>query len=401
MFFDTIVFMETIILEKNKDIHTIFHRYLHGDYSREDVDNLVRYFELEDKSEDLALLIADELGKEIPDGIDVERISTVKAAVGQRLKGKVHPKRELSKYIKVAAAVLLAACLCYLSYRMGLVSALFQNGTSTIVQVDKSRQDVLPGGNRAMLILSDGKEILLSDKKEGIDASGEKLAYSDGEAIANRPESVSHATLTTPRGGQYRITLPDGSKVWLNSESSLHYPTEFLGKERKVELKGEAYFEVAKRSNQPFIVKSGSNSIEVLGTKFNLDAYGDVHDLSATLVEGAVRVWSGNAHIVTLKPAEQAVVDGTVISINPVNPVTFTAWKDGLIILNNYDLQTVIKHLERWYDVEFVGASGIKANRTLSGELPNDIPLSEVLRALEIHTDATFRIEGRRVMVNR
>lgn len=318
-------------MEKNKNIHAIFHRYLDGDYSREDVDILVRYFDLEDKSEDLTSLIENELRKEIPDSIDVEQIRTIKAMVGQRLQRKVQPKRELSKYIKVAATVLLAACLGYLSYRMGIFSALFQNDTSTIAQVDKSGQDVLPGGNRAMLILSDGKEILLSDKKEGIDASGEKLAYSDGEAIANRPENVSHATLTTPRGGQYRITLPDGSKVWLNSESSLHYPTTFMGKERKVELIGEAYFEVAKRNNQPFIVKSGSNSIEVLGTKFNLDAYGDVHDLSATLVEGAVRIRSGNpAQAVTLKPAEQAVVDGTAITINPVNPVTFTAWKDGL-----------------------------------------------------------------------
>lgn len=388
-------------MEKNNDIHTIFHRYLDGDYTREDVDILVRYFDLENKSEDLTPLIENELRKEIPDGIDVERISTIKAMVGQRLQRKVQPKRELSKYIKVAATVLLAACLGYLSYRMGLFSALFQNDTSTIAQVDISGQDVLPGGNRAILIFSDGKEILLSDKKEGIDASGEKLAYSDGDAIATGHESVSHATLTTPRGGQYRIILPDGSKVWLNSESSLHYPTSFVDKERKVELTGEAYFEVAKRSNQPFIVKSGANSIEVLGTKFNLDAYGDVHDLSATLLEGSVRVRSGNAYTVTLKPAEQATVDGAAITINPVNPVTFTVWKDGLIILNNYDLQTVIKHLERWYDVEFVGASGIKANRTLSGELPNDIPLSEVLQALEMHTDATFRIEGRRVMVNR
>ena len=259
-------------------------------------------------------------------------------------------------------------------------------------------EDALPGSNRATLTLADGSTIVLSEEQEGIVIQADELLYMDGTSLVQN--TVEYATLATPNGGQYQVTLPDGSKVWLNAASSLKYPTTFTGSERLVELTGEAYFEIAPNAKQPFHVKVGNYTVEVLGTHFNVNAYGDSHDLATTLLEGAVRiVGADHTTTKTLKPGEQLLFDGNQAMINQVNPSDFTAWKDGVIILRSYNIQTVIKQLERWYDVEFTGSSALPVTGSLSGELPKDIRLSEFLQALEKHTHVTFTIEGRRVMI--
>src|SRR5690606_24897985 len=147
------------------------------------------------------------------------------------------------------------------------------------------------------------------------------------------------------------ITLPDGSKVWLNAESSITYPTTFVDKERKVEITGEAYFEVSHNAQQPFIVASAQQLVEVLGTEFNVNAYNDDHSINTTLLKGSVRIKTTSNQTTILTPGQQARVSNETIRVNDVQTEDYIAWKNGLIVLNHADLSSVVKQIERWYDV--------------------------------------------------
>lgn len=266
--------------------------------------------------------------------------------------------------------------------------------------------DVQPGTNRATLAFADGRAVDLSEAQQGI-IVGEAVTYLDGSEVrgygtANRRSLSADQQLITPKGGTYSVTLSDGTRVWLNAASTLKYPARFSDKERVVTLEGEAYFEVQPVSKTPFKVISNGQTVEVLGTAFGISAYPDEEETKTTLVEGAVRLRpdAGGA-VVSLVPGEQGVLVAGSIAKQEVNVSTHTAWKDGLIVLKGASISTVIKQIERWYDVEFVDAAGLDLSGplALSGELPRGIRLSEILEALEMYVDATFKIEGRRVFV--
>jgi transmembrane sensor len=289
------------------------------------------------------------------------------------------------------------------------------------------KNDVEPGSNKAVLTLADGKTIVLDDAANGVVAQegkakvikpGDgKLVYSSDNSNGEGP--LSYNTLATPRKGQYQLRLPDGTKVWLNAESSIHYPTGFRGKERRVQITGEAYFEVTHDKEMPFIVEKGDMQVEVLGTHFNVNAYNDESAIKTTLLEGKVKVrrkWAvGNGELakgngqkamdkiqeVVLKPGEQAIaeVHSPLTIRHSPDLEQVIAWKNGLFHFESADIRTIMRQLARWYDVEVVYEGATEKNDPLFVEISRNTRLSDVLKVLQESGSAKFSIQGRKIIV--
>ena len=259
---------------------------------------------------------------------------------------------------------------------------------------------ILPGTNRAVLTV-DNKKINLSSNKTGI-AVGETISYTDGEKLSDAGKVL---TLTTPKGGQYQVTLPDGTRVWLNASSSITFPTAFASSERRVTITGEIYFEVTKNKQKPFVVDVDERSrVQVLGTSFNINAYGDDGNIKTTLLEGSVKVDNqsaiGNWQSAILKPGEQAVLSGThslfTIDHSP-DLEQVLAWKNGIFDFTGADLKSVMKQLERWYDIT-VQYSGAVPKITFDGKMYRNVNFSGVLQMLNT-MDVKYRMEGKTLIV--
>jgi len=263
--------------------------------------------------------------------------------------------------------------------------------------------DIAPGGNKATLTLSNGKTIQLSNAKTGL-VIGKDLRYNDNTAILSATQANGNemASITTPRGGTYQIQLPDGTKVWLNAASSLKFPATFAHlTERKVELKGEAYFEVAKDKKHPFIVKNTGQDVKVLGTHFNINAYGDEDSIKTTLLEGSIYVVNllektGKALI----PGQQSIISGNTISIkNKVDLEDAVAWKNGYFNFNE-SLESMMNKVSRWYDVDVIYE--VKpASDPFIAKISREKSLSALLNIMEKTGDVHFKIIGRRVIVTK
>lgn len=266
-----------------------------------------------------------------------------------------------------------------------------------------SVQDILPGTNRATITLANGKIINLSSTKTGVAIHSTGLTYTDGTPILKSATSdaAGLATITTPKGGEYHIILSDGTEVWLNAASTLKYPITFSAfGYRAVELKGgEAYFQVAKDRNRPFVVTSAGQQVLVLGTHFNINTY-NIEAIKTTLTEGAVRVSGKDAakDTRTLVPGQQAVNNGKSIKVNTVDTDIELAWKKGKIQFARADLITVMGMISRWYDVE-VSYQYYPADGKFTGSVSRSTSISEVLDLLESTGEASFKIEGRRVLI--
>jgi len=271
--------------------------------------------------------------------------------------------------------------------------------------------DIAPGGNKATLTLSDGKKIILTDAKYGTIASqGHTLIRkaNDGQILyntanagkANGGATMLYNTLTTNRGEQYKVVLPDGSKAWLNAASSLRYPVAFNGKERVVELTGEAYFEVVHNSAQPFRVRSRGQVVEDLGTHFDVNAYDDEPAMITTLLQGKVNV-TDDGYSRVLYPGQQAVAaaNAKLKVFADVDAEEVTAWKDGRFVFDNANIQTIMRQIARWYNVEIV-YEGDVADRFFTGDISRNTNLSELLKALEL-SNIHFKLEGRKLIVRK
>ncbi len=274
----------------------------------------------------------------------------------------------------------------------------------TVVKPIEHNNDVLPGGDKAILTLANGTTIVLNDAQDGqlAQQGTTKIIKIDGMiayGTSGQSSEVLYNTISTPNGGQYQIALPDGTLVWLNAASSLHFPTAFVGKDRRVEITGEAYFEVAKDASKPFIVAVNKAEIQVLGTHFNVMAYKDEEAVKTTLLEGAVNFISGtNSN--PLKPGQQAQLlnNGQTKVLNGVDVEEVIAWKNGLFRFESSDLQTVLRQLARWYDVEMIFRSN-NFSEPFHVEISRNTNLSNVLKALQLSGGAKFRIEGKKVIV--
>lgn len=268
-------------------------------------------------------------------------------------------------------------------------------------------EDVAPGGNRATLTLSDGRTINLNEAQSGI-VVGAEVTYLDGSAVTENkdgsiprsPLSISN-TVTTPKGGTYQIMLPDGTNVWLNAASALKYPNHFGDEARIVEIVGEAYFSVAHDNRRPFKVISSGQTIEVLGTKFNISAYPDEPETKTTLVEGKIRLSLASRETTELDPGQQATFsDSTSLVVTEVDIFDHTAWREDKILLNDARLPEVMRQIERWYDVTIdLPEFTIKNDRRAYVFINRNENLSNVLKVIEETYQVKLKLAERRVLV--
>jgi transmembrane sensor len=267
--------------------------------------------------------------------------------------------------------------------------------------------DIAPGGNRAILTLGNGQQINLTGAKNGQLAQQGAVSIkktADGSLTyqsSSNPANVNKAeynTMSTPVGGQYHLILGDGTGVWLNAASSIKYPTVFGGAERKVEITGEVYFEVAHNAAKPFRVVSNQQVVEVLGTHFNINAYADEASIKTTLLEGSVKVSNGNTNIL-IKPGQQAVFKDGSLSLNPVaNLDEAVAWKNGYFQFKDEKIISVMRKLSRWYNID-LQYQGQPSEEGFNGTVSRSKNISQVLKMLERTKAVHFKIDGRRVVI--
>ncbi|WP_178372223.1 FecR family protein [Chitinophaga jiangningensis] len=302
------------------------------------------------------------------------------------------PKRT-GRYLRIAAAVAL------------LISA----GTATILLTRKpaavvTQQIIKPGTDKAILTLADGRTIELGSRQnDSVIRAGVQVIQLDSAVISyagTSGDQHSFNTLTTPRGAQFQVVLPDGSRVWLNAVSALRYPVAFNPHHRTVELTGQAYFDVTP-STTPFIVKTGNTSIEVLGTDFDVMAYAEEGPVTTTLVKGSIAVQSGNSRK-QLKPGEQVAYDEKVQDLVLSHPAIeeVIAWKEGEFRFNGVSIIAIMRQLSRWYDVE-IRYDGPLPTTAFSGTLSRKENVNQILYALEATEAAHFTIEGNTIVVKK
>lgn len=331
----------------------------------------------------------------------------VQGDVQHHLPGKEKPISTIRIWYAATAAVVLITLSTWLYHTVPHPEFISGSGHYT--------GDIKPGHNTATLTFSDGRIMQLSDAKTGVIVGADHLKYNDGSTVEqgdseSRTGSPPILTATTPRGGTYQVTLPDGTKVWLNAASSLEFPAQFTGKERRVKLVGEGYFEVAKHKMRPFLVESKNQQVEVLGTHFNINAYPDEKDTKTTLLEGSVAVrrkkaltQGSNPGIdqadVVLKPNQQATLRGNdQISVSAADIEEALSWKNGYFRFNNEPIQSVMQKISRWYNIEVRYEGKIPAEG-MYGTISRFKNISEVLKMLEQTKGLHFEIEERRIIV--
>ncbi len=327
---------------------------------------------------------------------DGEVITDSQRILEKILEKKQVPVRRINwlKRIAVAASIIIAL-------GVGSYFAFFNKSNRATIaktQDERFKNDVGPGKYKAKLTLADGREIVLDSVMAGLltTQGGTIVINKDGQLVyqsGSGTNEVLYNTLSTAKGETYATTLADGSKVWLNSASSIKFPVAFTGNARKVEITGEAYFEVAKNATKPFQVSVNGSIVEVLGTHFNINAYSDEAVVKTTLLEGSVKIKD-----VVLKPGEQAQVGTTVKVVKDANLEEVMAWKNGFFSFESADVQTIMRSLARWYDLDVVYASS-SINEKIHLEANRSTSLKNVLKVLELTSGVRYEIEGKKVTV--
>jgi transmembrane sensor len=272
--------------------------------------------------------------------------------------------------------------------------------------VQNQHNDIAPGSNKAILTLANGQKIVLTGAKNGqIATQGQTVIQKTANGqVVYEPASltpntaITYNTISTPRGGQHWVTLSDGTKVLLNAASSLTYPVAFNGKERKVTLTGEAYFEVVHNDKQPFLVETKNETVQDIGTHFNINAYADEPVVRTTLLEGSIRVAHG-AQAEILKPGQESVLKADELKVNDVDTEEAIAWKNGYFMFDSENIQPIMRMIARWYDVEVIYTGDIPTDK-FGGSVSRFGNVSQVLDKLALTGRVHFKIEGRRIMVS-
>lgn len=307
--------------------------------------------------------------------------------------------RIISYSIAASMIFLLSAGLYY--YKRTFIPVQVQT------EVPRFKNDILPGNNKAVLTLDDGSVINLDDAQTGVLASESDIEIKktgDGRLeyirAENEATTVRFNTLRTPMGGEFQLVLPDGTKVWLNSGTSLRFPTAFTGSERVVELNGEAYFAVKKNTKMPFHVLTSNNmDVKVLGTEFNVMAYDNEKMINTTLIEGSVEVQK-DSKMLKLNPGEEVVLNKVSgnMKIGEADIEQATAWKEGQFVFVNENIESIMRKVSRWYNVD-VEYKGNLSNKDFVGTISRKKNVSELLKMLELTGAVHFGIEGRRITV--
>lgn len=314
-------------------------------------------------------------------------------------------KKALLWLTSIAASLVVVAIIAAIHFHLKKQQSQF---FATSHQKKTKVNDVAPGGDKAVLTLADGSKVVLNDAKNGLIANQglTKLNKTNtGQLVyeadqASKTTAVVYNTITTPKGGQFRIVLSDGTKVWLNAASSITFPTTFPATERKVTITGEVYFEVAKNMQVPFRVVTGKQEVEDVGTCFNIKAYDDERSITTTLVEGAVKISSGQQSAL-LKPGQQADVSKLglePISVKTVDTEIVLAWKNGSFEFESEELHAIMRQVARWYDIKVIYEGNLKPRR-FTASVPRNINLSKLLEMLKF-MGVNFRIDGQTVVVS-
>ncbi|MGZ8556899.1 MAG: FecR family protein [Chitinophagaceae bacterium] len=392
------------------EFKSFFEKFAVGEYTEAEHQQFIEWLknaslrEVEAALEEYKILIEE---KNIPaNEVDTNLVAGIEGTLDQYQlsEGQKNKPFKIIRWkilLRIAASLIIfmAGATIYFSLRGSDQNAL------AVAPEKKAENDVLPGGNKAILTLSDGSAISLDDAENGqvaqqgnaqiANLGNGQVAY---KVIEGKKSEVVFNTLTTNRGGQFRLILPDGSEVWLNSASSVKYPTAFIGMQRKVEISGEAYFQIAHNPVKPFIVSVNGMNVNVLGTHFNINAYDDEASVKTTLLEGSVSLKKADV-VATLTPGQQAQLgnSGKIKVIDNVDIDQVVAWKNGYFSFNRADLQTVMRQIARWYDVD-ISYEGKIPERQFGGKIDRNSNASEVLKILR-ETKVHFRIEGKKIIV--
>ncbi len=366
---------------------TLIKKYLAGQCTDVERALVEQYFNIE---------LHDNRTSTTPNRIEEADRRMLHALVKHLIADQTRSIRLFHRWIPYAAAIILAALAgTWIFYGDQIV-----NRKSEIANV----QDIPPGGNRATLKLADGRAIDLSSERSGIIVNGENIIYNDGTELELPPsgagglENVEELVLSTPKGGIYQVTLPDGSKIWLNAASKLKYPSRFTGDERVVELSGEAYFSVISDKYRPFKVVSAGQEIQVLGTEFNIAAYADESESKTTLVAGGIQILNRESKIVSkLQPGDQSTIYGAITDIQKVDVEPYTAWKNGYFYFKRTPIEEILRQVSRWYDVEVIYKRGIP-RETFSGDIKRDVSLLGLLDILKLST-INVSLEGNTLII--
>lgn len=393
-----------------QEITYLFNRYLNNNCTKEELQQLLKHFNITQHEDLLRELVIKQLGKSYEEGFE-EQLAVKNAfsktdnfLLKQLAINKIkESKWKRYKYASIAASVIFI--LIGISYYYITEPALEKHKKEIV----KSNQ--APGKSQATLTLANGQTIKLDDKLAGeiVEQSDIKVyKQQDGQLVyqVNNKSSgeragkqiVAFNTIRTPKGGQYQVVLPDGSKVWLNAASSLRFPVSFTGEERIVELTGEAYFDISKNMKKPFLVKTAEQLVRVLGTQFNINNYEDAGGVKTTLVEGKIAVSINNtkdglAGQRILKPGQQALVKHS-IEVKQANMEEALAWRNGWFVFNDAYLKDILKQLTRWYAVEVDWES--VPHLRYNGAIPRNVNLSKALEMLEKTSTTSFKLtEGK------
>ena len=298
----------------------------------------------------------------------------------------------LWQYAVAASIIIMIAAGIYFYQNSG------SENSKPLVAAQKN--DITPGSNKATLTLSDGKIIALGKTGDDTTINGQVTILRKDGQVVYKPGVVNtemvYNTLTVPRKGQYKLILPDGSQVWLNAESSIRYPVSFPGKERRVFVTGETFFEVAKDKIKPFRVLAGDITIEALGTQFNVNAYTNEPFFSATLIEGSIRVSKGS-EVKLLKPSQQAQLTNAAFQIVDADNGDAMAWKNNQFKFTNTSIDEIMRRIARWYDAEIVYEDNVTLH--LNATIGRDVPVSKLLTILEATNQVHFKIQGKKITV--
>lgn len=370
--------------------------------SRQELDELLELTQLEQQEEiDEKIMelrwnnMSPDENEEIAHQKIFENITADRRFTNGSRQVRLHNRRKLLAY----AATVLILCGIGLTIYLGRK----QTGQTPLITADFKR-NIVPGGKKAMLTLSDGSTVSLETASLGrLSLAGDlELSHKPGQLSYDLVEAAQQGaenTVNTPMGGEYELILQDGTKVWLNAGSKITYPVVFNGNERRVHISGEAYFEVARNAKKPFIVEAGGTLIRVLGTHFNVSAYKEDGFVKTTLVEGGVKVsYQGKSAL--LKPNQESISGKSAegITLADVDTEQALAWKNGYFMFKNEDIHSVMTKVARWYDLELFYQGDFKG-KTFGGTLSRFGNIKDLLKTIELTQDVHFSIQGRRVTV--
>lgn len=389
-------------MQPKKSYQSLLNKYLLNECTAAEAEQLFNYLK-EDKA---TRVLLENLNVSFKEEIEKPRpiLPEVSANVWEKLEVNTKAGRpakiyKFSKWLSVAAAILLlVAGVLFFHHKPQ------EHGLAS--RRDRYKNDIPPGANKAVLTLANGSVIVLDKAENGIvTVQGQTIISKVNNGLLTYKPSASnnaiiqYNTVSTPKGGEFGVVLPDGTRVWLNAESSLKFPTDFAGKQRVVELTGEAYFEVTKNKKMPFNVSTKDVTVEVLGTHFNVNAYNDEATVKTTLLEGSVKYRSGKSQVLLIPGQQSSFNKQTGITgVMKVDTDEVIAWKNGNFTFGSEDIQSTLRKLSRWYNVDVVYEQNVPS-KAIWGTVSKFDNVSEVLKMIELTGVAHFEISGRRITV--